>query len=117
MLTSSSKFSLLLSCLILYSLSLDMIFKKIFSPAVSIIKLFIIFLIQFEIAYSDENYNKYFANEKGIVSIMYHRFNESKYPSTNIQMDIFKEHINIIKNAGYNFLNPKNFQKYFLKKN
>jgi hypothetical protein len=23
--------------------------------------------------------------------LMYHRFNENKYPSTNIQMDIFKE--------------------------
>ncbi len=37
---------------------------------------------------------------------MYHRFNESKYPSTNIQMDIFKQHINSIKNEGYNFLVP-----------
>ena len=90
-----------------------MIFKKMFSPAVSIIKLVIIFLTQFEIAYSAENYNKYFANEKGIVSIMYHRFNESRYPSTNIQMDIFKKHINIIKNAGYNFLNPSLLPKIF----
>jgi hypothetical protein len=30
---------------------------------------------------------------------MYHRFNESEYPSTNIQMDIFKEHIQIIKKS------------------
>ena len=37
---------------------------------------------------------------------MYHRFNESKYPSTNIQMDIFKKHVSIIY-SGYNFLNPK----------
>ena len=37
---------------------------------------------------------------------MYHRFNEPKYPSTNIQMNIFKEHINIIKNSGFEFLNP-----------
>ncbi len=59
-----------------------------------------------EIAYSDESYNKYFANEKGIVSIMYHRFNESKYPSTNIQMDIFKKHIKSINETGYKFLNP-----------
>ncbi len=59
-----------------------------------------------EIAYSDESYNKYFANEKGIVSIMYHRFNESKYPSTNIQMDIFKKHIKSINESGYKFLNP-----------
>ena len=92
-----------------------MIFKRIFSPAVSIIKLFIIFCIQIEISYSDESYNKYFINEKGIVSIMYHRFNESKYPSTNIQMDILKKHINIIKSSGYKFLNPRDFDKVFLK--
>tara|TARA_Y100001970_G_scaffold109418_1_gene136674 strand:- start:1490 stop:2536 length:1047 start_codon:yes stop_codon:yes gene_type:complete len=83
------------------------------SPAVSIIKLFIIFLLYCEISHSQESNDKYFINEKGIVSIMYHRFNESKYPSTNIQMDIFKEHINIIKSAGYSFLNPKNFPKIF----
>ena len=44
---------------------------------------------------------------------MYHRFNESKYPSTNIQMDIFKEHIKIIKNLNYNFNNPKFFIEEF----
>ncbi len=62
-----------------------------------------------------ESYNKYFANEKGIVSIVYHRFNEEKYPSTNIQMDVFKEHINIIKSSGYNFMNPKLFPEIFPK--
>ena len=44
---------------------------------------------------------------------MYHRFNESKYPSTNIQMDIFKEHIQIIKNSSFNFLNPNKFKEQF----
>ncbi len=39
---------------------------------------------------------------------MYHRFNEDKYPSTNIQMDIFKEHIKIIESLNINFINPKN---------
>ena len=28
-------------------------------------------------------------------------FNENKYPSTNIKMDIFEEHINIIKNSDF----------------
>jgi len=27
---------------------------------------------------------------------MYHRFEENKYPSTNIKLDIFKKHINLI---------------------
>ncbi len=44
---------------------------------------------------------------------MYHRFNESKYPSTNIQMDVFKEHIRIIKDSGYEFLNPNFLSKVF----
>jgi peptidoglycan/xylan/chitin deacetylase (PgdA/CDA1 family) len=37
---------------------------------------------------------------------MYHRFNEAKYPSTNIQMNVFKQHISSIKDSGYSFLNP-----------
>ena len=44
---------------------------------------------------------------------MYHRFNESKYPSTNIQMNIFEKQINIIKKSGYKFLNPNNFHKIY----
>ena len=44
---------------------------------------------------------------------MYHRFNEPKYPSTNIQMNIFKEHINIIKNSGFKFLNPNLISNIF----
>ena len=44
---------------------------------------------------------------------MYHRFNESKYPSTNIQMNVFKEQVNIIKKSGYKFLNPNNFHKIY----
>ena len=46
---------------------------------------------------------------------MYHRFNENKYPSTNIQMDIFKKQINIIKNKNYQFESPKNFDLLFKK--
>jgi peptidoglycan/xylan/chitin deacetylase (PgdA/CDA1 family) len=44
---------------------------------------------------------------------MYHRFNESEYPSTNIQMDIFKEHIQIIKKSNFNFQNPNKFKEQF----
>ena len=44
---------------------------------------------------------------------MYHRFNENKYPSTNIQMDVFEEQMEIIKNSSYNFSNPKNFKENF----
>ena len=42
---------------------------------------------------------------------MYHRSNESKYPSTNIQLDVFKKHIEIIKNSGIKFIHPKEFEQ------
>ena len=42
---------------------------------------------------------------------MYHRFNEGKYPSTNIQMDVFKEQLKIIEKEGLKFIHPKNFYK------
>tara|TARA_B100001250_G_scaffold394753_1_gene399010 strand:- start:411 stop:1331 length:921 start_codon:yes stop_codon:yes gene_type:complete len=44
---------------------------------------------------------------------MYHRFNENKYPSTNIKMDIFKNHIEIIKKNDLEFYNPVNFEEEF----
>ena len=44
---------------------------------------------------------------------MYHRFNENKYPSTNIQMDIFKQQIEIIRNLKYDFYDPKELEKKF----
>ena len=44
---------------------------------------------------------------------MYHRFNESKYPSTNIQMDIFKQQMNLIKESPFDFYNPDDFEKNF----
>ena len=44
---------------------------------------------------------------------MYHRFNESKYPSTNISMDIFKKHVDLILDANLTFYNPKDFANEF----
>ena len=53
----------------------------------------------------------------GILSLMYHRFDEDKYPSTNIQMNVFKEQIKIIRNLKYDFYNPKDLEKnFFIKK-
>ena len=56
---------------------------------------------------SEENNSKYYSNDKGILSLMYHRFNENKYPSTNIKMDVFRNQIDIIKNLNYDFYDPK----------
>ena len=44
---------------------------------------------------------------------MYHRFDEKKYPSTNIQMNIFKKHIEVINNNNLKFINPKEFANNF----
>ena len=44
---------------------------------------------------------------------MYHRFNEHKYPSTNIQMNVFKEQMEIIQSSSYTFSNPEKFKENF----
>ena len=62
---------------------------------------------------SDENNIKYYSGDEGILSLMYHRFNEDKYPSTNIQMNIFKQQMEIIKNSNYTFFYPDKFEKNF----
>ena len=46
----------------------------------------------------------------GIISLMYHRFEENKYPSTNIKMDDFKKHLKIIEENKIEFINPKDFE-------
>ena len=58
---------------------------------------------------AQENNARYFSNDEGVLSIMYHRFNEFKYPSTNISMDIFKEHVDLILDTNLTFYHPKDF--------
>jgi len=43
---------------------------------------------------------------------MYHRFEENKYPSTNIKIKDFKLHLKIIKESGFKFLSEKDFKNY-----
>ena len=62
---------------------------------------------------AQENNVKYFSNDEGVLSIMYHRFNEFKYPSTNISMDIFKSHVELILDSHLKFYHPKNFENEF----
>ena len=87
--------------------------KKILSPVASKIKLLIIILIFTINSKAEENNIKYYSDDMGILSLMYHRFNENKYPSTNIQMNVFKEHIKIIKELKYDFYTPVEFTKNF----
>ncbi len=47
---------------------------------------------------------------------MYHRFNETKYPSTNIQLEVFKEQLKIIEDEGIKFIHPKEFEQSLVEK-
>ena len=49
-------------------------------------------------------------DDYGVISIMYHRFDESRYPSTNIQLNVFKEQLEIIENNNIKFIHPKDFK-------
>ena len=42
---------------------------------------------------------------------MYHRFEENKYPSTNIRINEFLDHLKMIKTSGIKFINPSNFEE------
>ena len=42
--------------------------------------------------------------EKGIVTLMYHRFEENKYPTTNMKVNDFKKQIELIKNSQNKFI-------------
>ena len=86
-----------------------MIINKILSLAASIISLIILQFLLIINSSSQENNIKFYSNDNGVLSLMYHRFNENKYPSTNIKMDVFNEQMISIKKLGYNFSNPKLF--------
>ena len=89
--------------------------KKIFPVVASIIRSFIILFLFLINSKAEENNIKYYSEDLGTLALMYHRFNEVKYPSTNIQMNIFKKQINIINNKNYAFENPQDFDIKFSK--
>jgi len=87
--------------------------KYISSLAASIIRLFIILFLLTSNSNAEDNNIKQYSKDEGVLSIMYHRFDENKYPSTNIKMDIFLKHIQLIKDLNYDFIHPEEFQKNF----
>ena len=58
--------------------------------------------------YSNNQYKE--IEDFGIISLMYHRFDENKYPSTNIKINDFKTHLRIIEENNIKFINPKDFE-------
>ena len=92
-----------------------MIIKKILSLVASIIS-FIILQLFFSVNSNSETSNsKYFSNDNGILSVMYHRFNENKYPSTNVRMEMFEKQLQIIKELNYDFYDPRKLISEFEK--
>ena len=87
--------------------------KKILSLVASTIKLFIILMFFIINSKAEENNIKSYSDDMGILSLMYHRFDEDKYPSTSIEMDIFKKHIQLIKKLEYNFYDPNDLKDNF----
>ncbi len=55
-------------------------------------------------------------DDYGIISLMYHRFEENKYPSTNIKMEDFLNHLKIIEENNISLINPLNFENELKKK-
>ena len=53
-------------------------------------------------------------DDKGIIVLMYHRFEENKYPSTNIKIADFIKHIDLIKKYNFNFVSAKDFKNSLL---
>jgi poly-beta-1,6-N-acetyl-D-glucosamine N-deacetylase len=51
-----------------------------------------------------------FIEDYGLITLMYHRFEENKYPSTNIKILDFEKHLKIIQKNNIKFINPKNFE-------
>tara|TARA_A100001015_G_scaffold27473_1_gene30599 strand:- start:879 stop:1931 length:1053 start_codon:yes stop_codon:yes gene_type:complete len=79
----------------------------------SIKKSFIIYLFIYIITFYNNSYSNTSIesiDDFGLISLMYHRFEENKYPSTNIKIDDFKEHIKIIEQENIKFINPKDFK-------
>ncbi len=49
--------------------------------------------------------------KNGVITLMYHRFNENKYPSTNIKNEIFIKHMDEINDQDMEFIDFNKFQK------
>ena len=74
-----------------------------------IINFFITILCCQNNLYSNSGENN--IQDYGVISLMYHRFEENKYPSTNIKILDFKKQLEIIKQSNIKFINPKNFEE------
>ena len=70
----------------------------------------ILLLLSISKSFGEVNLNE-FNPDKGVIALMYHRFNENKYPSTNIRNEIFLEHLAQIKNSKIEFISFNKFSE------
>ena len=84
---------------------------KLFWPVQLIIKKLLIIIISFFFITLNLQSSEADIEDYGIISIMYHRFEENKYPSTNIRINDFKSHLEMIKKNEIKFINPSNFEE------
>lgn len=54
------------------------------------------------------------SDELGVISLMYHRVGEGKYPSTNVSVEMFQQHLNAIEESGLKFIEPLKFKEQVL---
>ena len=78
--------------------------KFTFKPIV-FIKLYYAIIFSFfpNIIFAQEEQN-YYKNDNHVNILMYHRFGEENYPSTNIKMNQFLDHIEELKKSKYNII-------------
>jgi len=76
----------------------------------SIIKKFLIIFIFFTFTPNESSSLSRSIEDKGIIVLMYHRFEENKYPSTNIKIADFIKHIELSKKNGFDFIDANHFE-------
>ena len=92
--------------------NLLLVFKAIesFLPVQLIIKKSLIIFLFFTFILSESSSMSNNIEDKGIVVLMYHRFEENKYPSTNIKIIDFIKQIDLIKKNDFIFVNANDFE-------
>ena len=48
-----------------------------------------------------------------MASLMYHRVGEGKYPSTNVSIEMFQQHLKAIEESGLKFITHQNLKNIF----
>ena len=74
-------------------------------------KKFIVFLLLIILILTTKSIGATINTQEGIISLMYHRFEENKYPSTNIKNEIFLQHLNEINKLKIEFISFEKFEK------